>query len=166
MIRNRKWDDRWIDLALHVADWSKDPSTKVGAVIVDHDRRPLGLGYNGFPRNVNDDPVRYQDKMVKYKLVVHSEANAIINSRGHDIRGMSMYVTKFPCSDCAKLIIQSGIDQIFCPRPSTDEPWATDSNFSQQMFSEAAVLLHYFRKEDLLSANPTRYFIDWEEKLV
>lgn len=132
------WDDRFIGLANLIASWSKDPSTRVGAVIVDHDRRIVGTGYNGFPRGVKDDPERYADKPVKYKLVVHAEANAIMNAV-KSVRDLTMYTTKYPCSDCVKLIIQSGLSLVITPPPGTGEPWATDAEFSAQMMKEALV---------------------------
>jgi dCMP deaminase len=126
-------------LAMEVATWSKDPSTKVGAVIVDHSNRPVGLGFNGFPRGVHDTPERYADKPTKYKMIVHAEANAILNAVV-PIQGFTLYATKFPCSECAKLIIQSGIARIVSPVPGTGEPWATDAQFSKTMFAEAVIL--------------------------
>lgn len=137
-----KWDDRFMKLAIHVAEWSKDPSTKVGAVIVDGERRVVGMGYNGFPRGVNDDPSRYSVKAVKYRLVVHSEANAILNANGI-VTDCTLYTTKFPCTECAKLIIQSSIARVFTPLPSQNEPWAEDANYSMQMFNEAGVGIHF-----------------------
>jgi dCMP deaminase len=95
-----KWDTRFLDLAALVASWSKDPSTKVGAVIVRPDRTVASLGYNGFPRGVADTESRYEDRETKYQLVVHAEANAII-SAGESVKGMTMYGTLFPCCDCA-----------------------------------------------------------------
>lgn len=127
-------------LAQEFASWSKDPSTKVGAVIVDHDHRLLGAGYNGFARGVDDREDRYLDKPTKYKLIVHAEANAILNAVS-SIRGMTIYTTKFPCSECTKLIIQAGICRIITPPPGDGEPWASDAQFSKLMIKEAGVLL-------------------------
>lgn len=139
---SQKWDFRFMRLAAHIAEWSKDPSTKVGAVIVDHDRRPRGTGYNGFPRGVGDNEERYTEKMVKYKLVVHAEANAILNAVT-SVRDCTLYATKFPCTECTKLIIQTGISMIIAPPPSNDgSVWADDAKFSRQMLKEAAVLVY------------------------
>lgn len=135
-----KWDYRFFELALHISGWSKDPSTKVGSVIIDYENRPVGMGYNGFPRYVNDDPSRYLDKATKYKMVVHAEANAIINAVV-SVRGLTLFATKFPCSECAKLIIQSGISCVVSPKPGDGEPWASDANFSKIMFKEAAIVM-------------------------
>lgn len=133
------WDKRFMDLAAHVAQWSKDPSTKVGAVIVDHDRRVVGMGYNGFPRYVNDTERRLENRLVKYKLVVHAEANAILNAHS-SLKGTTLYCTKFCCTDCTKLIIQSGISRVFAPEPGGNPVWIDDAEWSQVMLKEACVL--------------------------
>ena len=125
-------------LAEEVATWSKDPSTKVGAIITDHSNRVIGLGYNGFPRGVSDTEDRYADKLVKYGLIVHAEANAILNALT-SVKECLLYTTKFPCSECAKLIIQSGIVKVYAPAPATDGKWADDANFSIQMLNESGV---------------------------
>lgn len=133
-----KWRSRFADMARLVATWSKDPSTQVGAVIFDARRIVVGVGYNGFPRGVKDDVERYNIKDVKYRLVVHAEANAIMNA-SKSVRECALLVTKYPCSECSKLIAQSGIMNLFCPEPSTDEPWASDAGFSEMILSEAGV---------------------------
>ena len=137
-VDRKKWDRRFLALAAHCAGWSKDPSTKVGAVIVDNQRRVVGLGYNGFPRYVDDTEARYDERSVKYKLIVHSEANAILNAN-IPVAGCTIYSTKFPCSDCTKLIIQSGIGVVVSPKPLPDEVWTADSEFSKQMLAEACI---------------------------
>lgn len=106
-----KWDRRFLDLALHVAEWSKDPSTKVGSVIVAPDRRIMSLGYNGFPRGVADTDERLNDRETKYKFVAHAERNALDNT-DQSIRGCTMYVTLQPCPECVKSIIQKGIKRV------------------------------------------------------
>lgn len=129
-------------LAEEYATWSKDPSTKVGAVIVDHERRTVGAGYNGFPRGVSDEPIRYETKMVKYKMVVHAEANAIMNAV-KSVRDCTLYATKFPCSECTKLIIQMGVSHVVSPPPSDDgSVWAEDAKFSLQMLNEAVISVY------------------------
>ncbi len=133
-----KWDQRFFKLAQHVAEWSKDPSTQVGAVIVDSQRRVVSLGYNGFPRGVQDTQERLNDKPTKYKFVVHAEANAILNAET-PVDGCVLFATKSPCSECVKLLIQAGIVGVVAPPPSSDEPWATDAEFSRTMLAEADV---------------------------
>lgn len=139
------WPQRFHDLATLIATWSKDPSTKVGAVIIDADRRIVSTGYNGFPRGVYDYVDRYEDKAQKYPMIVHAEANAIVSAplvlRG---RGCALITTKYPCSSCAKLIIQSGIYQVHTPpSDATHEPWATDAVFTKTMLEESGVEVWY-----------------------
>lgn len=138
-----KWDSRFLELAEHVAGWSKDPSTKVGAVIVDGKRRVRGLGYNGFPRGVVDAPERYEDRQLKYPRVVHAEANAILNSVG-SVEGCTLYVAPLPpCAECAKLIIQAGIRRAVFDDPNVTEfknrPWGESAVIALEMFKEAGV---------------------------
>ncbi len=137
------WDQFFMSMACKIAERSKDPSTKTGAVIVDQRRRIIGLGYNGFPRGVADTDERLYNRPVKYKFVVHSEANAILNARGCEANGASIYVTKFPCTDCAKLIIQSGILRLYYPKDTSESAarWAEDAEYSREMLLEAGVLL-------------------------
>lgn len=136
-----KWQDRLIQLAQLVASWSKDPSTQVGAVVFDAQRRIVGLGYNGFPRGVDDDPARYEDKLVKRKIVVHAESNAILNAN-KSVRECGLLVTRYPCTECAKLIIQSGITDVYAPSASVRGFWSDDARFSSSMLTEARVEIH------------------------
>lgn len=113
-----KWDYRFIDLAWLVSTWSKDPSTKVGAVIVDEHNHILGVGFNGFPKGVPDASEDYEDRDVKYQKIVHAEVNAVINATG-PVRGCSIYTTFPPCSTCTGILINAGIERfIFCRQPS------------------------------------------------
>jgi len=146
-VNGDKWNKRFMELAASIATWSKDPSTKVGAVIVDCNRRVVGTGYNGFPRGVGDDVERYEEKVVKYKLVVHSEANSILNAV-KEVRDCTLYTTKFPCTECTKLIIQSGIASVVTPPPSDDgSVWAEDAKFSIRMLREAGIWIYHFDGE-------------------
>ena len=110
------WDDRFMGLARHVASWSKDRSTKVGAVIVDDRQRVLGLGYNGFPRGVNDDVEDRHERPAKYQWTEHAERNAIFNSVG-TLDFCTIYIPWYPCADCARAIIQCGIKKVVAIRP-------------------------------------------------
>lgn len=105
-----KWQARFLDLAHHISQWSKDPSTKVGAVIV-RSKKVVGMGYNGFPNGVADTAQRLNDRPTKYNLVIHAEANAILDA-GRDAQGATLYCTLAPCNECAKLIIQAGIKHV------------------------------------------------------
>lgn len=109
------WDEYFMGLAHLSALRSKDPSTQVGACIVSADKKVVGIGYNGLPRGCDDDvyPWAREGEFLdtKYPFVVHAELNAILNSN-QDLRGCSLYVSLFPCNECAKAIIQSGIKRI------------------------------------------------------
>lgn len=136
-----KWDNRFLTLAAVIATWSKDPSTKVGAVIVDRQRRILGIGYNGFPRGVADDETRLADRPRKLLSTVHAEANAILNASG-PVRGASIYCFPLePCAHCAGLIIQSGIQEVIAPKTETRPEWEEAWAVSRNMFNEAGVSL-------------------------
>lgn len=136
------WDQRFIKLAQHFASWSKDPSTKVGAVIVNDERQVLGHGYNGFPRGVDDCPERYADRKQKYPRVVHAEMNAILNTGvPMALKGAWLYVTLFPCCECAKAVIQTGITKVFVPIQAANDRWSESHRFSEDMLREAGVEL-------------------------
>jgi dCMP deaminase len=112
------WDLKYLDLCRKVASWSKDPSTKCGAWIVDDEYLPLSFGFNGFPRGVNDDPALYANRDEKILRVEHSERNAISNCHFRPKGGiMYLYSTTgwSVCNDCAKGIIQSGIKKVIMP---------------------------------------------------
>ena len=113
-----KWDYRFMEMARLVAGWSKDPSTKVGCVIVNPRRQVVSTGYNGFPRGVDDDPARYADRATKYLMVLHAEQNAVLQAGG-DVRGGTAYVTHPPCAQCAATLIQAGIARIVESPPDT-----------------------------------------------
>ena len=109
------WDTYFMGVALLSSYRSKDPSTKVGACIVNDQKRIIGIGYNGFPYGCNDDEFPWEREGdfldCKYPYVVHAEPNAILNSTT-SLQGATLYVSLFPCNECAKLIIQSGIKEI------------------------------------------------------
>lgn len=139
-MENPKWEQRFMDMAQLVASWSKDPSTKVGCVIVRPDRTIASVGYNGFPRGVQDFDCRYKDRETKYKLVVHAEANAIV-SAGEKVSGYTMFCTLMPCCECAKLVIQAGIGIVVVPSLEETERYAESMKASKLMFAEAGVNL-------------------------
>lgn len=145
------WDRRYLELAKHVASWSKDPSTQVGAVIVNRNR-VVSLGYNGFASMVADTPERWNNRELKYKLVVHAEQNAII-SAGDKAIDSTLYV--YPsfgspniCHDCAKLAIQAGIAHVVGYKAKEPNPrWAESLALSAEMFREAMVTWHQIEEE-------------------
>jgi dCMP deaminase len=132
---------KFYPLAMEVAELSKDPRTKVGAVVIDARGAVRAVGYNGFPRGVEDDPGRYADRDTKLLLVAHAEANAIANAAavGTPLDGGGLVVTKYPCHECAKLVINAGIRQIGAPAPGTDSAWLKSNDIARMMFSEAGV---------------------------
>ena len=134
------WNRRFLVLAEHIATWSKDPSTKVGAVIVDADRRIISTGYNGFPRDVEDLDQRLNNRDVKYEMIVHGEINAIVFAN-QSLQGTTLYTWPFmPCSRCAGIVIQSGIRTVVAPY--NDNPrWKLSFELTEQMFREAGVRL-------------------------
>jgi dCMP deaminase len=139
----KKWDWRMLELAAFVAEWSKDPSTKVGAVVADEQHRVLGVGYNGFPRGVHDHAERYEDRQTKYKMVVHAEVNALLQV-GLLPYGSSLYSTLLPCNECAKIIIQSGVRRVVTwgkvpEHMMQSESWVMAHAAAVQMFDEASV---------------------------
>ena len=133
--------DTWaLDLCEAVARRSRDPSTKVGSVILRPDNTIAAAGYNGFPRKVDDDPEIYLDKPRKLLRVVHSELNAILTSR-EPLHGCTIYVTPLhPCSQCAAAIIQSGITRVVARTDGKhSSTWATSFEEAAAMFNEAGV---------------------------
>ena len=109
------WDEYFMGVAMLAAHRSKDPSTQVGACIVSPDNIIISTGYNGMPKGCSDDefPWDRTGEDTKYPYVVHAELNAILNASGRDLRGSRIYVALFPCNECAKAIIQSGIREIY-----------------------------------------------------
>lgn len=147
MTRSLKWDLRFLELARHVSGWSKDPSTKVGAVIVNDENIVVGLGYNGFPRGVSDAEDRLNDRPVKYAFTVHAELNALFMA-GPRAKGATLYVypTFLPpnvCQECCKAVIQAGIRNIVYYEVPYDEAlrarWKDSIAQAQQMCDEAGV---------------------------
>ena len=111
------WDEYFMGVAILASKRSKDPSTQVGACIVDATRRILSTGYNGFPYGCSDDeyPWTRENENIcetKYPYVVHAELNAILNAHGTSLKNATIYVDLFPCNECAKAIIQCGIAEV------------------------------------------------------
>lgn len=109
------WDEYFMGVAMLAACRSKDPNTQVGACIVSQDNVIISTGYNGLPNGCSDDeyPWEREGAETKYPFVVHAELNAILNSGGRKLQGAKLYVALFPCNECAKAIIQSGIREIY-----------------------------------------------------
>lgn len=138
----KTWDIRFLGLAKFISKWSKDPSTQVGAVIVDKHNRVVSVGYNGFPNGIEDD-YRLKDRDIKYKLIVHAESNAILFANTK-LYGCTLYTYPFqPCSRCAGLIIQSGIKKIVTPICNIAR-WEEDFKVSKELLEEANIQIKYY----------------------
>lgn len=138
---NSKWIARFSDLAKEVAKWSKDPSSQVGAVIVRPDRTVASVGFNGFPRGVEDSQDAIANRDAKLLRTIHAELNAILAAK-EPLVGYSLFVWPFqPCAQCAAAIIQSGIKEVYCPYNDhmAQERWSESFKAALQMFDEAGV---------------------------
>lgn len=136
------WDRRFLSMAKFVSDWSKDPSTKVGAVIVTPENVVVSIGYNGFAQAMPDVQKHYANREEKYSRIVHSETNAIVLAR-KDVRGHTLYVTLPPCDRCAVTIIQAGISRVVCPEAingDTEKRWKDAFEKASQYFDESGVI--------------------------
>lgn len=138
------WPEYFMGVAILAAQRSKDPNTQVGACIVSEDNKILSIGYNGMPLGCNDDEFPWDrdntdEEKNKYFYTVHSELNAILNYRGGSLEGSKIYVTLFPCNECAKAIIQSGIKEVIY----RDDKYADTNEVkaSKRMFLSAKVKL-------------------------
>ncbi len=137
---DEKWQRRFVELARYTASWSKDPSTKVGAVIFDEDKRIISVGYNGLPKGVCDLPETLNDRDLKYKMIVHAEINAILFGK-RNLAGLYLSTWPFmPCIRCATAVVQAGIR--CCIAPKNDNPrWKDDFVLTELMFAEAGIEL-------------------------
>lgn len=153
LMREDKWNVRFLNLAKTVSSYSKDPSTKVGAVIVDDDDNVRTIGYNGFPRGVKDTEERLNDRSIKYPLTVHAELNAICTCArvGTPTKGASMVCTHFPCADCAGAIVQSGFKEVVVIAPSEDfdSRWNEANAHARTIFTEGNVDVIVFTEDEL-----------------
>ena len=136
--RDAAWWDQWfIGLARHYSTASKDPSTKVGAVIVDPLKRVVSSGYNGFPRGIADDD-RLNDRPRKLDVILHAETNALLFAE-RSVRGCTAYLWPLPpCSRCAGALIQAGIARVVSPPPP--DHWRDNCALARSLFSEAGVI--------------------------
>jgi dCMP deaminase len=148
-----KWDGRFLALANGIACWSKDESRKVGCVIVGPNHEIRSVGYNGFPRGVNDDVPERKERPAKYAWTEHAERNAIYNAAriGTPLANCTAYLPWFPCMDCARAIVQAGIVELVCgQKPDLSDPkWGADFANVPTLLSEGGVALRF--------ADPTTY---------
>ena len=146
---DHRWTNYFFRLCQTAATMSKDPSTKVGAVIARPDKTLASVAYNGFPRGCEDGPELYADRDTKYSRIIHAEINAILNTH-EPVRGYTLYVWPFPpCDRCAATIIQAGIACVVAPPlPEDAAPrWAEAVARAERMFEEAGVRVECFEPE-------------------
>lgn len=156
------WDDYFMGIALLSAKRSKDPNTQVGACIVNPQKKIVGTGYNGFPTGCSDDELPWNREgdflETKYPFIVHAELNAILNSIGENLSNCTIYVALFPCNECAKAIIQSGIKEVVY---LADKYAETDIvRASKKVFIQAGVSLRQMKPEK------EKIELSYDEKLV
>lgn len=150
------WDEYFMGVSLLSSMRSKDPSTQVGACIVSDDNKIMSVGYNGFPRGCSDDEFPWERSAerpndTKYPFVCHAELNAILNAGGQSLVGARIFVALFPCNECAKAIIQSGIKEVIY---ISDKYANTESTIaSKMMLSAAGVKLTQFKSNKKISIN-------------
>lgn len=132
------WRARFLSMARLVASWSKDPSTKVGAVIADPQKRVVSVGYNGLPTGLEDQPGRLKDRDTKLAITLHAEENAILFAQ-RPLQGCHMFVWPLPpCAQCAAKIVQAGISTVTAPRTVPDR-WRENMAISDEILSEAGI---------------------------
>jgi dCMP deaminase len=140
-VDEHRWHERFIKLAHEVAEWSKDPSTKVGCVLVKN-KRVISTGYNGFPKNISDSFDRLMDREQKYEITVHAEINAITTAALHGVstEGATAYSTFNPCSRCAAVLINAGINSVYVST-ANDIPtrWLENFILASKLLAEAGV---------------------------
>lgn len=143
------WDSYFMGMANHVATRSKDRSTKVGCVIVGPDNEVRSTGYNSFPRGINDNAPERHERPEKYLWTEHAERNAVYNAArvGTPLKGCRAYLPWFPCMDCARALVQSGIVELVAHEPEDNERWREDFARARVLFDEAGVKVRFVCEE-------------------
>ena len=133
-----KWDRRFMDMAQLVASWSKDPSTRVGAVLVDKKHRVVSVGFNGLPHGVSDSSDRLNHRETKLRMVIHAEENALLFAN-RSVAGCTAYVWPLlPCARCASKLIQAGISRVVGPKNGR-ENWREENEIAVELMTEAGI---------------------------
>ncbi len=146
-LKGPKWDLRFLHLAEHISAWSKDPSTKCGAVIVDSHNKIISLGFNGLPRGVPDLEEYLLDRELKLQMILHAEVNAILFAR-QDLKGCTIYTWPFlSCCRCATVIIQSGLTRVVTPLLENEltKRWYKEIGIARELYKEAGVVVEEIR---------------------
>jgi len=144
-----KWRKRFLTLADHVATWSQDPSTQVGAVVVDQRKRVVGVGFNGFPDRIADRREWLEDRETKLTLTIHAEVNAILNATA-SVEGCSLFISMPPCADCAKLVVQAGILYVYYREGRADfmNRWGKSVAQAASVFAKAGMAVVIEARDD------------------
>jgi dCMP deaminase len=147
MNKELKWINRYMGLAKHVASWSEDNKKQVGSVLT-RDNRVISLGYNGLPTGVETKPERFE-KDIKLNYFEHAERNCIFTAAkmGHSTMNCTLYSTFFPCPDCARAIIQSGIVHLITMEMDPQSSWFNKMKISEEMLQEAGIKITYLKEE-------------------
>jgi dCMP deaminase len=146
--RTERWDARFMTMAREIGSWSKDRSRQIGCVIVGPSNEIRSTGFNGFPRGADDRSDYRHERPMKYKWTEHAERNAIYNAArvGIPLEGCRMYIPWFPCMDCARAIVQSGIRELVCIEPDyADSRWAVDFEEVPKLLLEAQVSVRWWK---------------------
>lgn len=150
-----RWHKKFLDMTELISTWSKDRSTKVGAVIVDDNKNVLSVGYNGFPRKVNDNIDSRHERPIKYMFTEHAERNAIFSAARNGIRleGSTIYLLcKWPCPDCTRGIIQSGIKRLVTydrDFPGMKNTWEESFKVTMELLDEAEIEVIIVNEDNL-----------------
>ena len=160
------WDDLFMSMVYLIAMKSKDESTHIGAVVVGPDHEIRSVGYNGFPRGINDYVAKRQERPLKYKFFEHGERNSIYNAAliGVSLKNCKMYTNGIPCTDCARAIIQSGIKEVVVDEEWNDGNkgrWKGEADLTLIMFNESNVKVRYWTG-DLLDVVKCRRKKTWK----
>ncbi|CAC5406243.1 comEB [Mytilus coruscus] len=147
---NLEWDEYFMALAFLSAQRSKDPKTQVGACIVNNDKRIVGMGYNGMPNHCKGEDFPWGKGQTaednKHLYVCHAELNAVVNKIQADVRGCRMYVTLFPCNECAKIIVQSGLEEVIYYKMQ-DPPKEQIVKATKKIFEHGNIKLTEYKRE-------------------
>jgi len=133
-----KWDKRFFSMAQDVQEWSKDPRRRVGALLVSPDRRSVSWGYNGLPSKLDDTMLEHLSREDKNRIIIHAEQNAIDNCPSK-VRGWTMYVTLFPCAQCAGALIQNGIKRVVTPPIDRNSNWVQEMDMALVMLETVGI---------------------------
>jgi dCMP deaminase len=143
------WDKRFLEMTDLVGNWSKDIHKKCGCVIVDESHRVISVGYNGFPSGCDDSVLSRYERPTKYDYTEHAERNAIYSAakNGTSVNNCIMYISLFPCVECTRAIIQSGVKKLICPEPDLNhERWGKSFKISLELLNEVGIELKLLKK--------------------